>query len=94
MASMESAHKIVSGRLLSLSEQQLVDCVTGSSHGCNGGSVDNAFSYLKTNAAMSEASYPYKAANGTCKYSSTNNTGVKSTGSYAIKAGDVNSMKA
>ena len=59
MASMESAHKIKSGKLLSLSEQQLVDCATQQSHGCNGGSVDDAFAYLATYAAMTEAAYPY-----------------------------------
>ena len=60
MASMESAHKIKSGKLLSFSEQQLVDCVT-TSHGCSGGNVGGALNYLMTNAAMSEASYPYTA---------------------------------
>jgi len=46
-----------------------------------------------TNAAMSQASYPYTAKDGTCKYSSTNNTGVKSTSWIHITARDTNAMK-
>ena len=33
---LEGAHQIKSGKLLSFSEQQLVDCSTAN-HGCNGG---------------------------------------------------------
>ena len=40
-------------------EQQLVDCATQQSHGCNGGVIDDAFGYLATYAAMTEAAYPY-----------------------------------
>jgi len=33
---MEGSHKVASGKLLSFSEQQLVDCSTAN-YGCNGG---------------------------------------------------------
>ena len=40
---MEGAHQIATGTLLSLSEQELVDCDHNGSMGCNGGSMEGAF---------------------------------------------------
>ena len=44
-AAMEGAHKIKTGKLLKLSEQELVDCDKGDD-GCNGGLEVRAFKYL------------------------------------------------
>lgn len=46
-AAMESHHFIQDQQLLKLSEQELVDCVTGS-NGCHGGSRTYAMQYLET----------------------------------------------
>jgi C1A family cysteine protease len=51
--SMEGAHQILSGNLVSLSEQQLVDC-SKLNHGCNGGSMDLAMSYTTSHPLMTE----------------------------------------
>ena len=67
---MEGAHKIRSGTLLSLSEQQFVDC-DGRDGGCNGGLQDRAFKYAMSNKIETESSYPYTGKDGSCKYSST-----------------------
>jgi len=66
--SLEGAWEIATGKLVSLSEQQLVDCSKAEGNqGCNGGLMDNGFTYFKTAAACTEESYPYDAASGTCK---------------------------
>jgi C1A family cysteine protease len=66
--SLEGANFIFGTKtLISLSEQNLVDCST-LNHGCNGGSMDLAFRYSETNHLETEAAYPYTARDGTCKY--------------------------
>lgn len=69
--SVEGAYKLAGNSLTSFSEQQLVDC-SGSygNQGCNGGLMDNAFSYLESKKLMTEADYPYLAYDSTCNYNS------------------------
>merc|ERR1712187_747035 len=66
--STEGAWKIAGNSLVSLAEQQLVDCDKVDS-GCNGGLMDNGFSFLEKNAACTESSYTYTARDGTCQAS-------------------------
>jgi len=67
--SLEGAWKIATGNLVSMSEQQFVDC-DHVDQGCGGGLMDNAFKFAKENAICQEASYKYKGKRGTCMASS------------------------
>lgn len=66
---MESAHKIKTnhghGKLLKLSEQEIVDCT---SQHCGGGYPDDAFSWVKRNGIATESEYGgYEATVDSCR---------------------------
>jgi KDEL-tailed cysteine endopeptidase len=64
---MEGAWAINKGKLVSLSEQQLVDCSKKyGNHGCYGGLMDGAFEYAMDYSMCTEDDYPYTASGGTC----------------------------
>ncbi|XP_075998239.1 pro-cathepsin H [Genypterus blacodes] len=67
---LESVTAIATGKLQTLSEQQLVDCAQDfNNHGCDGGLPSQAFEYIKYNKGlMTEQDYPYQAHEGLCRY--------------------------
>ncbi|KAL9289810.1 hypothetical protein ACSQ67_024423 [Phaseolus vulgaris] len=68
VATIEGLHQMTTGELVSLSEQELVDCVKGKSEGCNGGYMEDAFEFIaKKGGLASEEYYPYRDNNKTCK---------------------------
>ncbi|XP_075477876.1 cysteine protease RD19A-like [Primulina tabacum] len=77
----EGANFLATGKLESLSEQQLVDCdhecdpeeKDSCDSGCNGGLMNSAFEYtLKAGGLMREKDYPYTGTDrGACKFDKT-----------------------
>ncbi|XP_058109358.1 cysteine proteinase 1-like [Magnolia sinica] len=74
---LEGANFLTTGKLISLSEQQLVDCdhecdtsdQSSCDAGCNGGLMTSAFKYtLKSGGLEREEDYPYTGKDGACKF--------------------------
>lgn len=79
VAAIEGRLFTASKELLSLSEEQLVQCDKVDS-GCNGGLMDNGFKFVEGNALCTEGDYPYSSGGGTtgqCKKSCTGRVTVK-----------------
>ena len=69
-SAIESAWFLGGNKLVSLSEQELVDCggSTGN-YGCNGGWMDWGFQYIiKAGGQELSTDYPYTARDGTCAF--------------------------
>ena len=85
----EGALFVASGKLTSLSEEQLIQCESkghgGQDLGCNGGLMDNAFTWWAAgNDICTEEAYPYTSGSGTtgtCK-GKTFCKGVASVGGH------------
>eukprot|EP00656_Telonema_subtile_P002649 TRINITY_DN111_c0_g3_i1.p1 TRINITY_DN111_c0_g3~~TRINITY_DN111_c0_g3_i1.p1 ORF type:complete len:348 (-),score=99.56 TRINITY_DN111_c0_g3_i1:94-1137(-) len=64
---LEGALAIKNKKLVSLSEQELVDCAGSfGNQGCNGGLMDDGFKYIQSKGDELEADYAYTATTGTC----------------------------
>lgn len=91
--SLEGQHFLSDGQLVSLSEQDLVDC-SKKNHGCDGGNMDLAFEDIKLAGGIdTEASYPYVAHGEQCMFNKSN-IGATDAGYINIPSGDEAALKA
>jgi len=94
VAATEGQHAMKTGKLVSLSEQQLVDCSRNTGNmGCNGGLPDNAYKYIKANGGIdTEASYPYEAQDDDCHFKKAN-VGATITGFTDVQQGSESALQ-
>lgn len=71
---LESSECLKTGKIVELSEQNLVDCAQDfGTFGCGGGSPDAAFTYINYNKGIdAETSYPYEGKDDTCRFKRQN----------------------
>jgi len=94
IASLEGQHFKATGQLVSLSEQNLVDCSRSYGNmGCDGGLMDQAFQYIKANGGIdTEDAYPYVAVDQSCKFDA-GKIGATCTGFTDVSAGDEEALQ-
>lgn len=94
IGAVEGINQIVTGELVPLSEQELVDCDTSYNQGCNGGLMDYAFEFIIKNGGIdSEEDYPYHARDGTCDQYRKNARVVSIDGYEDVPENDEKSLK-
>uniref|UniRef100_A0A8W8P0C9 Cathepsin L n=1 Tax=Magallana gigas TaxID=29159 RepID=A0A8W8P0C9_MAGGI len=92
--SLEGQHFKSTNKLVSLSEQNLMDCSKKQGNkGCQGGLMDNAFKYIEENKGIdTEQSYPYRAKNGKCHFKASD-VGATETSHKDIQEGSESDLQ-
>nr|XP_043614898.1 low-temperature-induced cysteine proteinase-like [Erigeron canadensis] len=92
--SVEGINQIVTSDLISISEQELVDCDTSYNQGCNGGLMDYAFEFIIKNGGIdTEEDYPYTGKDGKCDAIRKNAKVVTIDGYEDVPVNDESALK-
>ncbi|KAL3754684.1 hypothetical protein ACJRO7_001873 [Eucalyptus globulus] len=96
VAAVEGLNQIKTGKLVSLSEQELMDCDVGKhDQGCSGGEMDTAFSFIQRNGGItSESDYPYRGRDGSCDAAMLRSHAATISGYGDVPANDERSLEA
>ncbi|KAF2554525.1 hypothetical protein F2Q68_00017219 [Brassica cretica] len=94
IGAVEGINQIKTGELVSLSEQELVDCDTSYNNGCGGGLMDYAFQFIISNGGIdTEEDYPYTATDDNICNTDKKNTRVVTIDGYEDVPENENSLK-
>jgi C1A family cysteine protease len=100
VGAIESAYKLKHGDLKTFSEQEIVSCdIGGDDLGCNGGWMDSAFEWVKSNGGITTSdAYPYTSGTGgktgTCKTTGYENDPKTAPQSYTdVQTGSVTALQ-
>ncbi|OCT66468.1 cathepsin S [Xenopus laevis] len=93
LGALEGQWKKKSGKLVSLSAQNLVDCSQNEgNNGCNRGTMVNSYEYIKHHGVNTNISYPYEGREGRCRFNA-NNVVARCSGYVAIPIGSEEKLK-
>nr|GEX89357.1 low-temperature-induced cysteine proteinase-like [Tanacetum cinerariifolium] len=90
----EGINQIITGDMIAVSEQELVDCDTSYNQGCNGGLMDYAFQFIIKNGGIdTEEDYPYTGRDGKCDATRKNAKVVSIDGYEDVPVNDESALQ-
>ncbi|KAK6124200.1 hypothetical protein DH2020_042036 [Rehmannia glutinosa] len=86
VASIEGINQIKTGKLVSLSEQELMDC-DKKDKSCGGGYMNTAFKFVVKNRGLTtESNYPYRGKDGICDAKKASKAAIRIAGYEKVPA--------